>query len=232
MPAEATECLCAWVTINDEFDAYALIDTGSTTTTISPAVVDLAKAERIQLKNPATLQLGCVGSRSKINFGTYPRVSIGPLMDEKIYADVVNIDRYDMIIGTPFLHQYGCVIDFENHTFSIRGQAVPLLVGGGERDPKHQKTGLTHNQREQLIRGWVDRHRTLMSGVPLVLPPLRVINHQIPLVDPNKRYHYHLPRCPDTFKSVLRDKLRQYEEAGWWIPNVTDQAAPMLCLPK
>ncbi|KAI0026680.1 hypothetical protein K488DRAFT_21224, partial [Vararia minispora EC-137] len=117
--------LCAWVNVNGEFDAYALIDTGSTTTTISPATVDLASVDRIQLKDPATLQLGCVGSRSKINFGAYPRISIGPLSNEKIYADVVNIDRYDMIIGTPFLHQYGCVIDFAGRTFTIRGEVVP-----------------------------------------------------------------------------------------------------------
>ena len=64
------------------------------------------------------------------------------------------------------------------------------------------------------------------------LPPLREINHQIPLIDKNLKYHYRLPRCPEAMKLQLMEKLRKYMDAGWWRPKTTPQAAPLLCIPK
>ena len=42
---------------------------------------------------------------------------------------------------------------------------------------------LTPEQRESLRDAWVERNKDIMSGVPSVLPPLRDINHEIPLID-------------------------------------------------
>ena len=55
-----------------------------------------------------------------------------------------------------------------------------------------------------------------MSGVPENLPPLREINHLIPLIDEGKTYCYHLPRCPDVLKPQLINKINRYERAGTW----------------
>jgi hypothetical protein len=33
-------------------------------------------------------------------------------------------------------------------------------------------------------------------------------------------------------KPQLLEKLRQYTDAGWWIPKTVPQAAPLLCIPK
>src|SRR5947208_3260950 len=49
----------------------------------------------------------------------------------------------------------------------------------------------------------------IMNGVPPELPPLREVNHRIPLIDLGKRYHYHLPHCPDAMKPQLLEKLHQ-----------------------
>ena len=72
----------------------------------------------------------------------------------------------------------------------------------------------------------------IFGGVPTELPPLREINHRIPLMDDGKRYYYHLPRCPDAMKPQLMEKLRQYVDSGWWVPKAVPQAAPLLCIPK
>jgi len=58
------------------------------------------------------------------------------------------------------------------------------------------------------------------------------VNHHIPLIDKNKWYHYHLPRCPDSMKVQLMEKITCYTRAGWWESVQTDHAAPMLCIPK
>jgi hypothetical protein len=54
------------------------------------------------LEDPVTLQLGCVGSRSKLNFRTELRMKFASI-DDNIYLDVANLDKYDTILGTPLI---------------------------------------------------------------------------------------------------------------------------------
>jgi len=114
----------------------------------------------------------------------------------------------------------------------------PPLEGGEEkrvqamdaRGPSEETEGPTDLERlrEHLFTEFADVFR----GVPPELPLLREVNHWIPLIDEKKRYHYHLPRCPDAMKPQLLEKLKQYIDAGWWIPKAVPQAAPLLCIPK
>ena len=99
-----------------------------------------------------------------------------------------------------------------------------LNEGDGRREP-------TVNL-ERLRERWFTEFADILNGVPPELPPLREINHRIPLIDEGKRYYYHMPRCPDALKPQLMDKLRQYMDAGWWIPKAVPQAAPLICIPK
>jgi hypothetical protein len=75
-------------------------------------------------------------------------------------------------------------------------------------------------------------NKDIMNGAPERLPPLREVNHRIPIMDENKRYKYHSPRCPDSLKPELIEKIAQYTRAGWWEPIQVDQVAPMLCVHK
>ena len=59
-----------------------------------------------------------------------------------------------------------------------------------------------------------------------------MINHQINLIDPNKRSNYHLLKCPDALKEDLAEKISRYTSAGWWVPTTIRQAVPMLCVLK
>ena len=125
-------CMVALVKING-LEAYALLDTGSTTISITHDFARVvAKLKIEQLENPVPLQLGTVGSHSMINFGARTQLKLGPVHEDNIYIDVVNIDRYDMIIGTPFMRQHGLVLDFETNALSIRGEPIPILTSGQE----------------------------------------------------------------------------------------------------
>src|ERR1700733_1169052 len=92
------------------------------------------------------------------------------------------------------------------------------------------------NKEEQelpdLRAKWVESASDILTGAPPRLPPLREVNHKIPLIDENKRYNYHLPRCPDSLKTELTDKIQRYKDAGWWEETNVSQAAPMLCVLK
>jgi Aspartyl protease len=123
--------MAALVKVNG-LEAYALLDSGSTTISITHDFARMAKLNVIQLENPITLQLGTVGSQSIINFGSRSSLELGTIKDDDAYLDVVNIDRYDMIIGTPFMRKHGLVLDFSNNTLSHRGRPVPTLSAGQE----------------------------------------------------------------------------------------------------
>lgn len=83
-----------------------------------------------------------------------------------------------------------------------------------------------------LRERWLLELRGLWGDRGLKLPPLREINHTIPLIDEKKQYRYRLPRCPDSLKPQLATKISEYVAAGLWVPTHTSQAAPMMCLPK
>jgi hypothetical protein len=44
-----------------------------------------------------------------------------------------------------------------------------------------------------LRKQWFTKYTDMLSRVLPGLLPLREINHQIPLIDEHKQYHYHLP---------------------------------------
>jgi len=59
----------------------------------------------------------------------------------------------------------------------------------------------------QLHKDWKRSCKDIMNGAPDRLLPLQEVNHQIPLIDRNKRYKYHTSRCPDSLKNELSKKI-------------------------
>ena len=84
----------------------------------------------------------------------------------------------------------------------------------------------------ELRERWIDKISDLVGGVPPKLPPWRLINHQINLINPDKRINYRLPKCPDALKEELAEKISWYTSTGWWVPATARQAMPMLCVLK
>lgn len=123
--------MAALVKVNS-LEAYALLDSGSMTMLITHDFTQVAKLKVTQLENPVPLQLGMVGSHSMINFGTRTRLELGPIIENDAYLDVVNIDRYDMIIGTPFMRKHGLVLDFKRNILSVQDDVVGTLTMGQE----------------------------------------------------------------------------------------------------
>ena len=98
---------------------------------MSPDFARVAKVRYGYLKDVIPLQLGTVGSSASIQFGTYSRVLFGGI-DSREYFDVANIDRYDVILGTPWMHKHGISLDFANRVIRIGDQAHPSLTEGEE----------------------------------------------------------------------------------------------------
>ncbi|KAJ7281698.1 hypothetical protein C8J57DRAFT_1056162 [Mycena rebaudengoi] len=143
-----TACISALLRINGT-EAYTLIDTGSTTNLITPEFAKATKAPCIVLNEQITLQLGCVGSRSRINFGTRVPVDFGGIKGF-VYFDQVNLDRYDCIIGTPFLNRHGALVDFQKRELRFpNGNAIAALPIPAETSLiiKRAASQRSHDQR-------------------------------------------------------------------------------------
>lgn len=87
---EEKQCMASLVKIGG-LEAWALWDSGSTTTGITPALAQLAKIRINELTESHILQLGTVGSRSTIKYGTNTELEIEGTKFPT-YADIANFD--------------------------------------------------------------------------------------------------------------------------------------------
>ena len=260
---------------------------------ISPEFTRAVKIKTFTLDKPIGIQLAVTGSKSIINYGTNTTIKING-NKSKEYFDVVNIDYYDAILGTPFLKKYEVIIDFIQDCLKIKdniicNQASDIKSSGNssqhhtsvkaltpEKPPASQKdshwlsTGPSANSRgidgEPVIKienlktaerpsqaslglkkptseytledipclceEIIDLFSDLLGALPLELPPLRELLHEIPLIDESKQLKHRLPKCPEAFCPELAQKIERYTTIRWWIPAADKQAMPMLCIPK
>jgi hypothetical protein len=119
--------------------------------------------------------------------------------------------------GAPVEH----ILDEDNPPTSIKGIRTMKT-----------SSGVTEDDIPKLRARWMEECERSLASQPDRLPPLRKINHRIPLIDENKRFSYRPPKCPDAFKEALMTKINRYVKAGWWVPVTTSHAIPMLCVPK
>ena len=75
------------------------------------------------LEKPIALQLACISSRSMINYRTHATIKIGHKV-VKEYFNIMNIEHYDAILGTPFLKKMGIVLDFRSPGMAQIGNKV------------------------------------------------------------------------------------------------------------
>jgi hypothetical protein len=129
-PSSVTRPLLAKINING-LTAVAMFDSGSTADAVSPEFARVANLKVFALEEPIPIQLGCKGSRSKIVYGTRGHIQYHGI-DEEYYFDVVNIDRYDAIIGIGFMRKFGIKLDPETDTIIVRGVSVPAILEGEE----------------------------------------------------------------------------------------------------
>lgn len=133
-PPDEKACLVTYCKV-DGHESWTLWDSGSTSTAITPAFADVAGIIAFPLQDPFMVQLGTVGSRAKITHGAEVMLQM-PGHHELNYVDICNLDRYDMIVGTPFMHKYGVILDFETNHVRIKGAAISALRYPADIDPR------------------------------------------------------------------------------------------------
>jgi hypothetical protein len=90
----------------NKFLALTLIDTACTTEAVSPEFARIAGVKPEVLDVSIPLQLGTAGSKSVINYGFFADWKIGDYKFKNHYFDVINLDRYDAVMGTVAMRKY------------------------------------------------------------------------------------------------------------------------------
>lgn len=110
--------------------ARALIDSGSLADFMSLTLAEQLRVPLKQLEKPLTIQLAVQGSRSKVNYGANTRFQYQGI-DAQRYFDVINLQNYDLILGTPFLFQHQVTIGF-NSPRVVVGSQIPMPMKGDQ----------------------------------------------------------------------------------------------------
>ncbi len=62
----------------------------------------------------------------------------------------------------------------------------------------------------------------------LTLPPLHIINHEIPLINPNLKIIHRVAKCPEPLRDELKEKVDRYLKAGCWIRMELPSSTPLM----
>ena len=99
--------------------AHCLIDSGCEGIMLSPNFIRVARIEPFLLDKPIGIQLAVTGSKSVINYGANATIKYEG-RESKEYFDIINIDYYDAILGTPFPRKHEVIINFVNNCLRDR----------------------------------------------------------------------------------------------------------------
>ncbi|KAG6823375.1 hypothetical protein H0H92_010449, partial [Tricholoma furcatifolium] len=211
----------------------AMIDSGSLGDFVSTTVAEQLKLKKEELNESIPVQLAAPGSRTSVNYGTTMHFEYEGISCQK-YMDVMNLHTYDVILGTPFIYQHKITVGLN-----------PITVSIGSKDPLPMKEGSDVSQLSsramELYEEGLEKVRTELKeyALPLCksasetpLPPLRAINHEIPLIDESKIYSWRPSRCPEALRPQWDAKRAAYVETGRWRVTANGNAVPMMFIRK
>ncbi|PIL26935.1 hypothetical protein GSI_10073 [Ganoderma sinense ZZ0214-1] len=199
---------------------------------MSTTLVDQLGLKTEVLAKPLSLQLAVHGSRSKINHSVTVEFAYQEIKCPRRF-DVANLDNYDLILGTPFLFQHQVAIGLNPPRVSI-GSPVPVDICGEDVEVVSSAAADVLDDELEKLREQLraEAKDLCQDGATAELPPLREINHPIPLIDESKVYSWRPSKCPEALKPVWSAKKRAYLASGRWQMASGVNASPMLILKK
>ena len=155
-------CITILLEING-IKAYTLIDTGSEFDALSPDFVRACGIPVIKREKPLLVQLGAKGSRSQINYGAKATIQVDAFKNEH-YFDVFNIDKYDAILGSPFLNMTNAITynSMTNKKIEFMGVTIPAM---GQR--VRERTISYGQAKKQTRKSESSSLKTLKSDVTI-----------------------------------------------------------------
>ena len=127
--------------------AYTCWDTGAELDCISPdftrAIGIRATPKKVALK----IRLGAKGSTTMSTYEAKAQLDFGNVHLEHL-VDVVNISRWDLIMGSPFCNKYKVILNYEDRTIRFGDTVITTLPLEEEESLRHGDT----SHRQQVRR--------------------------------------------------------------------------------
>jgi len=103
-----------------------LFDSGAEMDALSPDFVHACQVPLMELPNPLVLRMGMKGSWSCIYYGTNINLKVLG-QSTSHYFDIVNVKKYNAILGTPWLNTTGALLDFDKHVVHVKEGLIPTF---------------------------------------------------------------------------------------------------------
>ncbi|KAG1828498.1 hypothetical protein EV424DRAFT_1536517 [Suillus variegatus] len=210
----------------------ALLDSGSLTDFVSSTVVDQLKLKYDLLGKPIPLQLAVSGSRSSVKATTRVELTYQDIKGPRTF-DIANLESYDVILGMPFLFQHQVLLGFNPPEIKIRS-LEPLPIRGSQTQVLELKgMSLSSDQIESYTKELHEYSKDICKeAIETPLPPLRAINHVIPLINEDQVYSWRQSKCPEALRPLWRAKQDDYIRTGRWEFFSGTNAVPMIMMKK
>lgn len=210
----------------------ALLDSGSLSDFISTTLADQLKLNLIELEKPLPLQLAVSGSRSKVKVQTTVAFEYQHISEKRLF-DVINVDSYDLIFGTPFLFQHQVMLGFNPLQVNIRSDVSLLIKGTQVLALESRRTEIARDHIGSLVDKLCEYAMPICKDASETpLPPLRAVNHPILIIDPNQTYKQRPSRCPELLRPLWNAKRDEYLRTGRWKFCSGLNAVPLMMLKK
>ena len=131
--------------------SHCLIDSRCEGIMISLSFIRAVKIEPFLLNKPIGIQLAVTDSKSVINYGANVTIKYNE-KKSKEYFNIVNIDYYNTILGTPFLKKHKVIIDLMNNCLRIKDKVVCNQENKykvGEGNPQKNKKNVSMKALKQ-----------------------------------------------------------------------------------
>jgi hypothetical protein len=121
-------------------DAYTCWDTGSELDAITPDFTRATEMDHLTKAEPLDIRLATKGSGSATSYETRPELNFGNL---KVChgLDIVNLDRYDVLLGSPFCNKYQVSLNYGDRTVRFGDTVIKAL--SKEEETTARKRGQT-----------------------------------------------------------------------------------------
>ena len=103
--------------------ARALLDSGLLRDFLSSMLVDQLSIKKENLDSLLLLQLAVQGSRSKVNVKAAVKLEYQGICETRTF-DIININNYDLILGTPWMYQHQICLGFNLERVVVRSDSV------------------------------------------------------------------------------------------------------------
>ena len=196
---------------------------------MSTTIADQLKLKQSVLDKPINLQLAILGSRSKVKLQVSSQFEYQGVKEEHTF-DVINLESYDIILGTLFLYQHQVQLGFNPYQVNIQSDKSLPIKGEQVLTLESHATEIKLDCINNMCKSLKEYALPICKEAKKTpLPPLCAINHTIPLIDEHKVYLWQLLKCPEQMKPLWCEKRENYIQTGRWCFQSGQNVVPSSC---